>query len=171
MAGGTQYFVGIVERLWDSARLWRCAAAVLATTALALAVSALVSRAPPDFGELPVIAMLRDPGQHPAWAVRLAPPAHQIAIDGFDAPPPPPGKAYQLWLVAPGAAPEPLGLLPLSGRKIIAETPANIRLLTGRGELWITLEPATGTLAAAPSGAPVLGAGFDGSGKPARSLR
>jgi anti-sigma-K factor RskA len=160
-----------MQQLWDSARLWRCAAAVLATTALALAVSALVSRAPPDFSELPVIALLRDAGGHPAWAVRLAATAHQIAVEGFDAPPPPPGKAYQLWLMAQGGAPEPLGLLPLSGRKIIAEAPANIRLLAGKGELRITLERATGTLAAAPSGAPVFDADFDGSGKPARTLR
>lgn len=162
--------LGAVEQLWDSARLWRCAAAVLATMAVALAVSALVSRAPPDFAELPVIAMLRDAGRHPAWAVRLAPAAHQIAVDGFGAPPPPPGKDYQLWLISPGPAPEPLGLLPVSGRKIIAETPANIRLLAGKGELRVTIEPATGTLAAAPSGAPVFDAGFDGSGKPARTL-
>ncbi len=114
---------GFVEQLWDSARFWRGAAAVLATAGFALLVAALVARAPPDFAERPVIAVLRDTGQHPAWAIRLAPAAHQIAVDSLGPPPPPAGKVYQLWLVAPGVpAPQPLGLLPLSGRKIIAET-------------------------------------------------
>jgi anti-sigma-K factor RskA len=154
-----------IEQLWDSARFWRGAAAVLATTALALLVAALVSREPPDFAEKPVIAVLRDPGQRPAWAVRLARTAHQIAVDSLDPPPPPAGKAYQLWLVAPGAAaPEPLGLMPLFGRKIVAETPSNIRLLAGKGELRVTVEPATGTLAGAPTGASEFRAELDGRG-------
>jgi anti-sigma-K factor RskA len=154
----------LLDRLWDSVRVWRRAAGVLATTALALLVAALVTRAPPDFAETPVIAVLRDAGRHAAWAVRLARTAHQIAVDGLDPPPPPPGKAYQLWLVAPGAAaPQPLGLLPLSGRKIIAETPANIRLLAGKGELGVTLVPANGALAGAPSAPPLFHASLDSS--------
>jgi anti-sigma-K factor RskA len=148
---------GFVEQLWDSARIWRGAATVLAATALALLVAALVARAPPDFAERPVIAVLRDTGRHPAWAVRLAPAAHQIAVDSLGPPPPPVGKAYQLWLVAPGVpTPQPLGLLPLSGRKVIAERPADIRLLAGNGELQVTLEPGNGALAGAPGGSPVF---------------
>ncbi len=156
--------VGSVERLWDSAWFWRSSAAVFGATALALLVAALVARDPPDFAERPVIAVLRDTGQHPAWAVRLARTAHQIAVDSLNPPPPSAGKGYQLWLVAPGAAaPEPLGLMPLSGRKIIAEIPSNIRLLAGKGELWVTLEPATGTLAGTPTGASVFRTELDGS--------
>jgi anti-sigma-K factor RskA len=157
--------IGSAARFWDSARLWRRAAAVLAATALALLVAALVGREVPDFAERPVIAVLRDTGQHSGWAVRLAQTAHQIALDSLDPPPPPAGKDYQLWLVAPGAAaPEPLGVLPLSGRKIVAETPATVGLLAGKGELRVTLEPANGTLAGAPSGAPVLRGSLGGPG-------
>jgi anti-sigma-K factor RskA len=154
---------GAVERMVDSVRLWRGAAAVLGTAAAALMVAALVARDAPDFAERPVIAVLRGAADRPAWSVRLARAAHQVAVDGLDPPAAPAGKAYQLWLVAPGgASPQPLGLLPFSGRKILAETPANIRRLAGKGQLWVTLEPATGTLAEAPSGAPAFHAELGG---------
>jgi len=154
----------LLDRFWGSPRVWRGAAAVLATAALALLVAALVAREPPDFTERPVVAVLRDAGQHPAWAIRLARTAHQIAVDSLDPPAPPPGKAYQLWLVAPAPpAPQALGLLPLSGRKIIFETPANIRRLAGNGELGVTLVPANGALAGALSGPIVSHAGLDSS--------
>jgi len=152
----------LVDQLWGSAWFWRHAAAVFAIVALALLVAALIAREPPDFAQRPVIAVLQNTGRHPAWAIRLARSAHQIAIDSLDPPRPPSGKAYQLWLAAPGAAPQPLGLLPASGRKIIAETPANIRLLAATGELRVTLEPATGTLAGAASGPAVFDASLNG---------
>jgi anti-sigma-K factor RskA len=156
--------VASVEQLWLGARFGG-AAAVLATAGLALIVAALVSRAPPDFADRPVVAVLRDTGQHPGWAIRLAQTAHQIAVDALDPPAPPSGKSYQLWLDAPAAGPpRPLGLLPRSGRKIMAETPTNTRLLAGKGELEVTLEPATGTLAETPSGSPVFRSGLPGSG-------
>jgi anti-sigma-K factor RskA len=139
-------------RFWDSAKFWRHTAIVLATTALALLVAAFVARDPPDFAHLSVIAVLRDKDGHPVWSVRLASAAHQIAVDNLGAAAPPPGKDYELWLVTPGEAGQPLGLLPLSGRKIFAETPANIRRLAGTAELRVTLEPVTGSVAGLPSG-------------------
>jgi anti-sigma-K factor RskA len=151
-------------RLWDNALFWRRLATVLATAGLALLVAALVARPPPDFAERPVIAVLRDAGHHPVWSVRLARAAHQIAVDSLAPPPPPTGKNYQLWVVAPGEAAQPLCLLPLSGRQIFAETPANIHRLAGKGELRVTLEPATGGLAGVPSGAPVFSAGLENHG-------
>lgn len=154
----------LIRRLKDNARGWRHVAAVLAVTAVALLSAALVARAPPDFAELRVIAVLRDSGRHPAWAVRLARTAHQIAVDAIDVPAPPVGKAYQLWLVAPGlAAPHPLGLLPSSGGKIIPEAPTDIRRLTATGEMRVTLEPGNGGLAGAPSGAAIFRGGFGGA--------
>jgi anti-sigma-K factor RskA len=150
----------LARRLWADIRFWRGAVVVLATTALALLVAALVVPAPPDFAERAVIAVLRASDQHPLWTLRLGRAAHQIEIDSQAPPRPPAGKDYQLWLAAPSAAtPQPLGLLPLSGRKILAETPANIRRLAiGDGELQVTLEPATGSLAGAPGGPPVSSA-------------
>ena len=148
---------GLARQLWNDARFWRRATAVLATTALAVLVAALAAREPPDFTERPVVAVLRANDQHPLWTLRLARAAHQIAVDAVAAPRPPAGKDYQLWLLAAGAAaPQPLGLLPLSGRKILAETPANIhRLALGDGEVQVTLEPATGSLAGVPSRPPM----------------
>jgi anti-sigma-K factor RskA len=158
--------------LWERSRCWRAAAAVLATTALALLVAALIARAPPDFAERAVVAVLRDPAQRPAWSLRLARAAHQIAIDSLGPPPPPGGKTYRLWLTTPGiAAPQPLGQLPLAGRKVIAETPATIRRLAGTGELLVTLEPAEGPLAEIPSAPPVFRARLDGAGQRAGTSR
>jgi anti-sigma-K factor RskA len=154
--------------VWDKVSFWHSLAAALGVLALALLVAALVARAPPDFSALAVIAVVRDGGQHPIWAVRLARGAHQIAIDSLRPQPMPAGRAYQLWLETPSdAAPRPLGVLPQSGRKIIAETPANARLLTGRGELRVTLEAGGGSLAAAPSGPGLFRARLDGPAEPA----
>lgn len=140
----------------ETASFWRALTAALATTALALLVAALVARAPPDFAERPVASVVRDSGGSPLWAIRLAPAAHQIAIDGLAPPPLPPGYIYQLWLVAPGkGAPRPLGLLPQSGRKVIAETPANSRSLSESSDIIVTLEPKGGSRQSGPSG-PVL---------------
>ena len=133
--------IASAQRFWDSARFWRGAAIVLATTACALLVAAVVAREPPNFAERPVIAVLRDAGQHPGWSVRLARSADQIAVDSEGPPPPPPGKTYQLWIAGrETVTAQPLGLLPMSGRKIFAESPTNIRLLRDSGELWVTLE-------------------------------
>jgi anti-sigma-K factor RskA len=143
------------RRPWDSARLWRLVAIVLATTGLALLVAATIAREAPDFSDRPVIAVLRDNHQRAVWTVRLARAAHQIAVEVSSRPVRPSGKDYQLWLAAPGQATQPLGLLPSSGRKIFAETPTNIAHMAGGAELWVTLEPVTGSLARAPGG-PVL---------------
>ena len=143
----------VLRRLWDEAFFWRSAAAVLATVALALLVAALVARPSPDFSERPVIALVRDGGRHPLWAIRLARSAHQIAVDSLAAPPVAAGHAYQLWLEPPGTgAPRPLGLLPQAGRKVIAETPVDTRLLTDPGELVVTLEAKGGSQQIGPTG-------------------
>lgn len=139
--------------IWDSVRFWRGAAAGLATLSLALLVAAIIARDPPDFSNMPIIAVIRDDAQRPSWAIRVARAAHQIAADSLRVAPPPPDHVYQLWLLVPESAkPHQLGLLPQSGRKRIAVTPENTRLLTGAGELLVTLEPAGGSPEPAPSG-------------------
>jgi anti-sigma-K factor RskA len=139
--------------LWDKAWFWRGLAAGLGVVALALLVAALIGRAPPDFSARAIVAIVRDPGGQPLWAIRLASGADQIAADSLAPPPVAAGRVYQLWLEAPGAGgPRPLGLLPRTGRKTIAETPANIRLLAGRGELVVTVEPPGGSRGTGPSG-------------------
>jgi anti-sigma-K factor RskA len=143
--------------LRDKTAFWRAATEVLATTALALLVAALVAREPADFSNRPVVAVVRDSAQHPAWAIRLARAAHQIAADSLAPEPVAPGHVYQLWLKMPGAAPlRPLGLLPRSGRKAIPVTPADTRLLAGAGELIVTVEPTGGSPNQGPSGPALL---------------
>ena len=151
--------------LWDEAAFWRSAAVVLATTALALLVAAQIGRVPPDFSARPIVAVLRDAGRQPRWAIRLARNAHQIAADSLDPPSVPAGHVYQLWLEPPGGgAPRPLGLLPQAGRKVIAETPANIRSLSGHGALAVTLEPAGGSLGPGPTGPALFRGSLAGPG-------
>jgi anti-sigma-K factor RskA len=128
--------------------------AVGGVAALALSVAAAVKRAPPDFPALPLIATIHDADRRPLWAIRAAPAAHQIAIDCLAAEPAPEGRAYQLWLAAP-AGTYSLGLLPGSGRKIIAEIPVLFGRLASAGELVVTLEPARGADLSRPDG-PIL---------------
>ncbi len=157
-------------RIWEDARLWRRAAVVLATTALALLVAALIARPAPDFAELRTVALLRDAVGQPGWGVRVARAAHEIAIDSHSPPPPPPGKAYQLWLAAPGlGGPQPICLLPIAGRKIVAVIPANLALFGDDAELTVTIERA-GALGSAPSGPPLYQTGFGSGGEAARHL-
>jgi len=126
-------------------------------TSLALLVAAIIARDPPDFSDVSIVAVVRDGERHPVWAIRLARAAHQIAADTLRDEPAPPGRVYQLWLlVADRSAPRQLGLLPPSGRKRIAVSPENARLLAGTGELVVTLEPAGGSPNREPSGQPVF---------------
>jgi len=146
-----------LAKLWDNVACWRWATGVFATLSLALLVAAIVSRAPPDFSDMPIVAVVRDGEQHPVWAIRLARAAHQIAADSLRVEPAPSGRVYQLWLLVPDrTGPRQLGLLPSSGRKRIAVSPENARLLAGVGELVVTLEPAGGSPNRAPSGQTVF---------------
>jgi anti-sigma-K factor RskA len=114
---------------------------------------------------MPVIAIVRDSEQHPVWAIRLARAAHQIAADSLRPQSPPADHVYQLWLLASDVAtPHPIGLLPQSERKVIAVTPENARLLSGAGELEVTLEPVGGSTAPGPTGPILFRASIEGSG-------
>jgi anti-sigma-K factor RskA len=154
-----------LARLWDSVRIWRGATGAFATLSLALLVAAVVSRDPPEYSSMPVVAVLRDGEKHPIWAIRLARAAHQIAADSLRIETIPTGHVYQLWLSVPDAkAPRRLGVLPQSGRKRIAVSPQNARLLTGAGELLVTLEPPGGAPGPEPSGPTAFRGTLEGSG-------
>ena len=155
----------ITVGLWDSVRFWRNASAVLATLSLALLVAVIIARDPPGFSSEPIIAVVRDREQRPIWAIRLARAAHQIAAESLRPQPVPADHVYELWLLASDATtPHPIGLLPLSERKVIAVTPENTRLLAGEGELEVTLEPIGGSPNPAPSGPTVFQASLEGPG-------
>ena len=145
--------------------VWRRAAGFLAALALALLVAAIVTRDPPDFSGMPIVAVVRDGEERPLWAIRLARSAHQIAADSLRAQPVTSDRVYQLWLIgAATAAPRPLGLLPQAGRKRISVSPETARLLTGAGELFVTLEPSGGSPGRVPSGPTVFRATLETSG-------
>ena len=153
------------SQLWADIRVWRWATGALATLSLALLVAAIVARDPPDFSEISIVAVVRDGERHPVWAIRLARAAHQIAAEPLRDEPAPPGRVYQLWLlVADRTGPRQLGLLPPAGRKRIAVSPENARLLAGAGELVVTLEPAGGSPNREPSGPPVFRGALERAG-------
>jgi anti-sigma-K factor RskA len=157
--------VVVLAKLWESAPFWRLASVVLVTLSLALFVAAMIAREPPDFSAMPVVSVVHDGEYHPIWAIRLARAAHQIAADSLRPQPPPADRVYQLWLLAPdGATPRPIGLLPKSERKLIAVTPENARLLSGGGEIEVTLEPIGGSATPGPSGPVLFRASLEGSG-------
>ncbi|HZZ21666.1 MAG TPA: anti-sigma factor [Roseiarcus sp.] len=146
-----------LAKLWEDIRVWRWATGVFATFSLALLVAAIVARDPPDFADMSIVAIVRDGERHPVWAIRLARAAHQIAADNLRDEPAPPGRVYQLWLLIPDrAGARQLGLLPSAGRKRIAVSPENARLLAGIGELVVTIEPSGGSPNPAPSGPTVF---------------
>ena len=147
----------MLGQLWDDVRIWRWATGVFVTLAFALLVAAMIARSPPDFSELSPVAIVRDGERHPVWAIRLARAAHQIAADSLRDEPAPAGRVYQLWLLAPDRTDlRQIGLLPSSGRKRIAVSPEIAHLLSGVGELVVTLEPAGGSPDPAPTGAPMF---------------
>ncbi len=148
--------IAVPAQLWNNVRIWRQAAGVLATLSLALLVAAIVSRDAPDFSSMPIIAVVRDGEQRPIW---------EIAVDSLRVQPVPTDHVYQLWVLVPDVtAPHQLGLLPQSGRKRIAVSPENVRLLAGSGELVITLEPPGGSRGPAPSGPTVFRGTLESSG-------
>jgi anti-sigma-K factor RskA len=154
-----------LAKLWADIRVWRWAAGVLTTLSLALLVAEVIARDPPDFFDTSIVAVVRDGERRPVWAIRLARAAHQIAADTLRDEPAPPGRVYQLWLlIADRTAPRQLGLLPPSGRKRIAVSPENARLLAGTGELVVTLEPAGGSPNREPSGPPLFRGALERAG-------
>src|SRR5438045_1681987 len=88
-----------LAKLGTDIRVWRWAAGAFATLSLALLVAAIISRDPPDFSDISIVAVVRDGERHPVWAIRLARAAHQIAADTLRDEPAPPGRVYQLWLL------------------------------------------------------------------------
>src|SRR6202043_646814 len=102
-------------------------------------------------------AVVREGEMGRVWGVGLVGGGGKIVEETLRDQQTPPGRVYQLWLlVADRIGPRQLGLLPPSGRKRIAVSPENARLLAGTGELVVTLEPASGSPSREPTGQPVF---------------
>src|SRR5579864_8380003 len=110
----------------------------------AFVVAAAIWRPAPDFAALPVAAVLRDREQRPVSTVRVAMPAHEIALDAVTAAPQPPGHDYELWVETAGG-PRSLGLLPARGRKMVPEIPSRLARLARGGKPFVTLEEVGGS--------------------------
>lgn len=132
---------------------WRGALSLLVVLAAAFAVAAAIRRPAPDFADRPVLAVLRAGDGRAIWRLRWSRAAAEIAADSLRPPPPPRGRAFELWLAAAGSsAPRPLGILPLKGRRLIPLAPQTVKRLGGAGMLFATIEPPEGTPALRPSG-------------------
>jgi anti-sigma-K factor RskA len=137
---------------WDNAALWRSlafAAAALALLALGAALLLTVPLGARGPAPRPAVAVLVDDARQPVWLALANPAGTRLELRALRPLAPPPGRVFALWLIdRPGAAPRALGSVPPAGRAI-EQLPV---LLRPGALLGISLEPATGEAAAAPSG-------------------
>jgi anti-sigma-K factor RskA len=140
---------GWVSRLWNSVSLWRATAALATAAACLLAFVAL---RPPEPGPA-LVAVLQAQGG-PAFAVRIPTP-DRVAVTPVGEQPPPQGQVYELWAVAPQAAPRSLGLIEREGVTQVPLERVPRELLRGGITLAVSLEPPGGSPTGAPTG-PVL---------------
>jgi len=77
----------------------------------------------------------------------------ELSLSGLATPPA--GRAYQAWVIRPGLAPEPYGLLEVNGSegRVVIQTP-----LAAGDTVAVTLEPANGS--AVPTSSPVFALPF-----------
>lgn len=93
----------------------------------------------------------------PVASIALDPAAGELTVRGLSLPPAP-GHAHELWLIAEGAAPVSLGVVP-PGPPVTLVLPEALRAAVGPGTvLAISDEPAGGSPTGQPTG-PVLAAG------------
>jgi anti-sigma-K factor RskA len=125
---------------WNRPAPWRWATGGFATAAAALLLYIALGGAP---GTPSYVAMLRAPQQDQASLVAT------VGRDGLTvrmvggAAPPPPGRSYELWAIAPGATtPQAIGLMPESGVLRVASLPPDLRL---GATLAISVEPPGGS--------------------------
>lgn len=142
---------------WRSVGFWRAATAVAA----AVAIAAIVVRVPrmraPPIAE-PVTTLARDNGM-PSWLASLDARDSTLLVVPVPSAPDRGGRVPELWLIAPGKAPRPLGLLS-SQRTDSIVVPADLRAsLTSGAVLAVSLEPPGGAPHGAPTG-PIVAKGM-----------
>jgi anti-sigma-K factor RskA len=156
-AGGWQR---IAERLWpersgwrNSLALWRSVA--LATSAVAAALLVYIVLAPPTAGPN-LVAFLHVPSDTtPVWLVTAGP--DSLTLQAVGDHPTPSGRDLELWTIpAGGGRPEPLGVIPASGRLVVPGPPAAV---TAGATLAISVEPKGGS----PTGQPTGPVAFSGT--------
>ena len=149
--------------LWQSIGLWRTATALAVAAAI---VAVLVGRVPPRGSQQPIIAppaaapvtaLARDSGA-PGWLASIDVARGTMLLVPVPAPPDALGRVPELWLIPPGKAPQPLGLLP-SNRSHAIIVPPGLRAALRSGSLLaVSLEPPGGAPHGAPTG-PIVAKG------------
>jgi anti-sigma-K factor RskA len=157
---------GARPSLWNNVGFWRTAtglasAAGLVAFAIGLRPQAPVALPPPvatqppggeEQAAKPVVVLARGDGTT-GWLASIDVVHQKIMMVPVPSPAGAPGRANELWLIAPGEAPQSLGFVS-SEKAHTIEVPAALRRALAKGStLAITLEPQQGMPHAAPSGA------------------
>lgn len=131
---------------------WRSMALAGVVAALVLAtVSILLPKLQPVGPQYQ--AVLTDQQAHSAWRVRFRPDDKRLQLQAVAPRAIGADKAYELWVLpAGGAAPRSLGLLPLSGSRTLALSPAVVKLLAHSGKIAVSIEPSGGSPTGLPTG-------------------
>ena len=134
-------------RLWSTQTPWRWSTAGFAAIAAALALYIALKPVPPAPS---FVAVLQAPQHDQANWVAMA--GHRgllvRAVEG--AIPPPSGRAFELWAIAPGAAiPQSLGVIPPEGVFHLDALPPSVR---DGATLAISIEPPGGSPTKQPTG-------------------
>jgi len=131
---------------------WRPFLTGALAAALVMALVVTLNRVPsftPDY-----VGVIAEADGAPVWLVQAATTEDQLVLTPLRQPQPPPGKAYELWLLPEGdAAPVSLGLLPTQtvARRTLPQVE---RVVTAKG-LAVSVEPAGGSPTGQPTG-PVI---------------
>ena len=139
--------------LWNSLKFWR-GFSVAAGALCAGLVAAVLLRPLPAPMATATLASAQDgifvaTAQENARGTQLVVSPSQVAI--------PPGKSAELWLIAPGSKPAPLGLL-ASDHAVAITIPAGADIRTA--ELAVSIEPPDGSPTGQPTGPVIAAAKF-----------
>jgi anti-sigma-K factor RskA len=137
---------------------WRWLAWTLLFSVLGavIAVAAVFFQAPPP-PSMGGTASLRSPTDPGVFAFQIDKPHQKMTVFANVAPPPP-GKDFELWLLAPGSTPISLGIFKPGIRDERMLLPKIGRILSSGAPLKVTIEPAGG----APGGSPTGPVAFHG---------
>ena len=138
--------------LWSSLAFWRGLGLAASLAAAGLALLLLVRGAGPGMPPTDHVAVLTDAAAHPALLASIDSRSGQAVLTVLQLPPTPPGRALELWEIAPAdPAPRSLGLLRAGATAVRLQHPGD---LAGT-QLAVSLEPPGGSPTGAPTG-PVL---------------
>ena len=138
---------------WQGLGFWRGFA--LASFAAAIALSIFTLTGPPAAPTERVVVVLAGPDARPAMIATAARGDPILTMKSVLDVPPGPGRAYELWALPDGGAPQSLGVIPPGGVARLPLRGPGRDLLDRVPTLAVSLEPAGGSPTGQPTG-PVL---------------